>query len=155
MLNICHPSGLAEGSTCENGKAIQAMFRIVAAALILLVSAWSPTTAAAKRVALVIGMSDYQHLSKLPNPVPDAKAIAAERATVTSVPSPAVLALASASSLAPSSCATTTTPVATATVPTTTAHIAGKSRCRAGGANNDQEQAQDRSNRGNRFPRKK
>src|SRR5262245_8879590 len=32
----------------------------------------------AKRVALVIGMSDYQHLSKLPNPVPDAKAIAAE-----------------------------------------------------------------------------
>jgi uncharacterized caspase-like protein len=54
------------------------MFRIVAAALILLVSAWSPALADAKRVALVIGMSDYQHLSKLPNPVPDAKAIAAE-----------------------------------------------------------------------------
>jgi uncharacterized caspase-like protein len=54
------------------------MFRIVAAALILLVSAWSPASAAAKRVALVIGMSEYQHLSKLPNPVPDAKAIAAE-----------------------------------------------------------------------------
>ena len=54
------------------------MFRIVAAALILLVSAWSPAIADAKRVALVIGMSDYQHLSKLPNPVPDAKAIAAE-----------------------------------------------------------------------------
>ena len=54
------------------------MFRIVAATLILLVSAWSPATADAKRVALVIGMSDYQHLSKLPNPVPDAKAIAAE-----------------------------------------------------------------------------
>src|SRR6476469_7232410 len=53
------------------------MFRIVAAALILLVSAWSPANADAKRVALVIGMSDYQHLSKLPNPVPDAKAIAA------------------------------------------------------------------------------
>ena len=55
------------------------MFRVVAAALILLVSAWSPATADAKCVALVIGMSDYQHLSnKLPNPVPDAKAIAAE-----------------------------------------------------------------------------
>ncbi len=32
------------------------MFRVVAAALILLVSAWSPATADAKRVALVIGM---------------------------------------------------------------------------------------------------
>src|SRR5262245_54543909 len=78
MLNICHPSGLAEGLACENRKAIQAMFRIVAAALILLVSAWSPARADAKPVALGIGMSDYQHLSKLPNPVPDAKAIAAE-----------------------------------------------------------------------------
>ena len=55
-----HPSGLAEGSACENGKAIQAMFRIVAAALILLASAWSPAAADAKRVALVIGMSDYE-----------------------------------------------------------------------------------------------
>src|SRR6476619_6050801 len=54
------------------------MFRIVAAARILLGSAWSPAIADAKLVALVIGMSDYQHLSRLPNPVPDAKAIAAE-----------------------------------------------------------------------------
>jgi hypothetical protein len=50
--------------------------------------------------------------------------------------------------------ATTTTPVATATVPTATAHVAGKSRCRAGGAD-DQEKPQGRSNRDNRFPGKK
>jgi hypothetical protein len=39
----------------------------------------------------------------------------------------------------------TTTPVATATVPTTTAHIAGKSRYRAGRSYH-QEQSRDRSN---------
>jgi hypothetical protein len=35
------------------------MFRIVAAALVLLLSASLPASADAKRVALVIGMSDY------------------------------------------------------------------------------------------------
>jgi formylglycine-generating enzyme required for sulfatase activity len=54
------------------------MVRIVAAALVLLLSAWAPVAAEGKRVALVVGMSAYQHLSSLPNPVPDAKAIAAE-----------------------------------------------------------------------------
>ena len=54
------------------------MFRMIAAALYFLLAASLPASAEAKRVALVIGMSDYQHLSKLPNPVPDAKAIAAE-----------------------------------------------------------------------------
>ena len=53
------------------------MFRSVAAALVLLISASLPASADAKRVALVIGMSSYQHLSSLPNPVPDAKAVAA------------------------------------------------------------------------------
>jgi hypothetical protein len=38
---------------------------------------WRPA-AQAKRAALVIGISDYQHLSSLINPVLDAKAIAAE-----------------------------------------------------------------------------
>jgi beta-N-acetylhexosaminidase len=42
---------LPRAQLCENGKAIQALFRIVAAALILLVSAWSPASADAKRVA--------------------------------------------------------------------------------------------------------
>ena len=37
-----------------------------------------PSAGQAKRVALIIGMSDYQHLSSLINPVLDAKAIAAE-----------------------------------------------------------------------------
>jgi formylglycine-generating enzyme required for sulfatase activity len=53
------------------------MFRIIAAALVLLLSASLPASAAAKRVALVLGISDYKHLSSLINPVPDAKAIAA------------------------------------------------------------------------------
>ena len=42
------------------------------------VSASSPASADAKRVALIIGMSEYQHLSSLTNPVRDAKAIATE-----------------------------------------------------------------------------
>jgi formylglycine-generating enzyme required for sulfatase activity len=54
------------------------MVRIVAAALVFLLSAWAPAAADGKRVALVVGMGEYQHLSTLPNPVPDAKAIAAE-----------------------------------------------------------------------------
>ena len=45
----------------------------VAGALLL----GSPVLAAEQRVALVIGQSDYESLSKLANPVPDAKAIAA------------------------------------------------------------------------------
>ena len=53
------------------------MFRFFLFALLLLTAAL-PAAAQAKRVALVIGMSDYQHLSSLINPVPDAKAIAAE-----------------------------------------------------------------------------
>jgi len=47
-------------------------------ALALLLAALVPSAGQAKRVALIIGMSDYQHLSSLINPVPDAKAIAAE-----------------------------------------------------------------------------
>jgi hypothetical protein len=54
------------------------MFRIVAAAFALMLFAALPAAAEGKRVALVIGMSQYQHLSSLENPVPDAKAIAAE-----------------------------------------------------------------------------
>jgi formylglycine-generating enzyme required for sulfatase activity len=54
------------------------MFRIVAAAFALMLFATLPAAADGKRVALVIGMSQYQHLSSLENPVPDAKAIAAE-----------------------------------------------------------------------------
>jgi hypothetical protein len=46
--------------------------------LALLLAAVVPSAAQSKRVALVIGISDYQHLSSLINPVPDAKAIAAE-----------------------------------------------------------------------------
>ncbi len=52
-------SELAEGRFWQNGKATPAMFRIVAAALVLLLSASLPASADAKRVALVIGMSDY------------------------------------------------------------------------------------------------
>jgi hypothetical protein len=59
MLNFDHPSELAEGRFWQNGKATPAMFRIVAAALVLLLSASLPASADAKRVALVIGMSDY------------------------------------------------------------------------------------------------
>jgi formylglycine-generating enzyme required for sulfatase activity len=54
------------------------MFRILAAALLLMLSASSPASADTKRVALVLGIGDYQHLSSLTNPVPDAKAIATE-----------------------------------------------------------------------------
>ena len=54
------------------------MFRIVAAALVLMLGGDPAGSAEGKRVALVIGMGEYQHLSSLPNPVPDAKAIAAE-----------------------------------------------------------------------------
>src|SRR5262245_36965180 len=74
--DICHPSGLAEGLSLRErkGDTSHVSYRCGSP----LVSAWSPALADAKRVALVIGMSDYQHLSKLPNPVPDAKAIAAE-----------------------------------------------------------------------------
>ena len=54
------------------------MFRIIAAALVLMLAAILPASAEGKRVALVIGMGQYQHLSRLENPVPDAKAIAAE-----------------------------------------------------------------------------
>src|SRR6478735_7893482 len=50
------------------------MLRVVAALLLLAISVSTPAAADTKRVALVFGMSDYQHLSKLPNPVPDAKA---------------------------------------------------------------------------------
>jgi uncharacterized caspase-like protein len=42
------------------------------------VSGYGRPAAQAKRAALVIGISDYQHLSSLINPVLDAKAIAAE-----------------------------------------------------------------------------
>lgn len=52
------------------------MHRIVLA-LALLLAASAPSAAQGKRVALVIGMGAYQHLSSLNNPVPDAKAIAA------------------------------------------------------------------------------
>ena len=47
-------------------------------ALALLLAALVPSAGQAKRVALIIGMSDYQHLSSLINPVPDARAIVAE-----------------------------------------------------------------------------
>jgi formylglycine-generating enzyme required for sulfatase activity len=50
---------------------------LAAASLLVLASAFAPSPAAAKRIALVIGNSDYQHLSTLANPVPDAKAVAA------------------------------------------------------------------------------
>ena len=54
------------------------MHRILVAAFILLVTAaLTPAGAQGKRVALVIGMGEYQHLSSLNNPIPDAKAIAA------------------------------------------------------------------------------
>ena len=54
------------------------MFRILAAALLLIFSASSPALADTKRVALILGIDEYQHLSSLTNPVRDAKAIATE-----------------------------------------------------------------------------
>ena len=54
------------------------MFRILAAALLLIFSASSPALADTKRVALILGIGEYQHLSSLTNPVRDAKAIATE-----------------------------------------------------------------------------
>jgi formylglycine-generating enzyme required for sulfatase activity len=53
----------------------RAILLLVALTLTVLVG--MPSASAAKRVALVIGISDYHSLSKLNNPVPDAKAIAA------------------------------------------------------------------------------
>src|SRR5262245_20290092 len=54
------------------------MVRIVAAAVLIFLTALSPLAAEGKRVALVIGMGEYKNLSPLNNPVPDAKSIAAE-----------------------------------------------------------------------------
>ena len=54
------------------------MFRILAAALLVMLSASSPALADGKRVALILGIGEYQHLSSLTNPVRDAKAIATE-----------------------------------------------------------------------------
>jgi uncharacterized caspase-like protein len=54
------------------------MFRILAAALLVMLSVSSPALANAKRVALILGIGEYQHLSSLTNPVRDAKAIATE-----------------------------------------------------------------------------
>jgi Caspase domain len=49
----------------------------ISAALILIFAAYSTGAFAEKRVALVIGNSAYQNVAKLPNPVNDARAIAA------------------------------------------------------------------------------
>lgn len=58
------------------------MLRVIAALILLAVSAsLSVAAAGGKRVALVLGNSQYQHLSPLANPVPDAKAIAAALST--------------------------------------------------------------------------
>lgn len=54
------------------------MFRIMVAVLFFVLSASASQAADGKRVALVVGIGEYQHLSSLQNPVPDAKAIAAE-----------------------------------------------------------------------------
>lgn len=54
------------------------MVRIAAVALVLLLSASTLAAAEGRRVALIVGMGEYQHLSGLTNPVPDAKAVAAE-----------------------------------------------------------------------------
>ena len=54
------------------------MHRLLVAAFSLLATlAILPAQAQEKRVALVIGMGEYQHLASLNNPVPDAKAVAA------------------------------------------------------------------------------
>jgi len=52
------------------------MIRIVALAAVIFMTLASPLAAEGKRVALIIGMGDYKHLSSLTNPVPDAQAIA-------------------------------------------------------------------------------
>ena len=55
-----------------------AMHRLLVAAFSLLATlAILPAQAQEKRVALVIGMGEYQHLASLNDPVPDAKAVAA------------------------------------------------------------------------------
>ena len=54
------------------------MHRLLVATFSLLATlAILPAEAQEKRVALVIGMGEYQHLASLNNPVPDAKAVAA------------------------------------------------------------------------------
>jgi uncharacterized caspase-like protein len=54
------------------------MHRLLVAAVSLLLTLTNlPAGAQEKRVALVIGMGEYQHLASLNNPVPDAKAVAA------------------------------------------------------------------------------
>ncbi len=53
------------------------MFRTLIAALALAFAVTLPAAADDKRVALIVGIGDYQHLSSLDNPVPDAKAVAA------------------------------------------------------------------------------
>src|SRR5690242_8823244 len=58
------------------GGEVMGLFRLL---FLLIVSAWlgcSPAQAE-KRVALVIGNSDYQGVAKLPNPANDAAAVAA------------------------------------------------------------------------------
>jgi uncharacterized caspase-like protein len=53
------------------------VFPTLIAALALVFAVALPAAAEEKRVALIIGIGDYQHLSSLDNPVPDAKAVAA------------------------------------------------------------------------------
>jgi formylglycine-generating enzyme required for sulfatase activity len=53
------------------------MFRTLIAALALVLAVALPAAANDKRVALIVGIGDYQHLSRLDNPVPDAKAVSA------------------------------------------------------------------------------
>jgi len=53
------------------------MFRTLIVALALVFAVALPAAAEEKRVALIVGIGDYQHLSSLDNPVPDAKAVAA------------------------------------------------------------------------------
>ena len=54
------------------------MHRLLVAVFSLLATlAILPAQAQEKRVALVIGMGEYQHLASLNDPVPDAKAVAA------------------------------------------------------------------------------
>src|ERR1700687_684850 len=72
LKRACRGLGLREGNEPA------AMVRIVAAALVLLLSASTLAAAEGRRVALIVGMGEYQHLSGLTNPVPDAKAVAAE-----------------------------------------------------------------------------
>ena len=51
--------------------------RLVFAALLILAVAHPTSASAERRVALVIGNSAYQNAPKLPNPVNDARAVAA------------------------------------------------------------------------------